>query len=362
MKKNILYLVFIGFILGQFLISCKRQELAEPAIKKIISLQITGTTLPGDTLEFVKNGKVLLQTGFASFALSTKVSLEGESAEVQIRRKRDQLVIARKTIIAEAYNQVLTCYYDGQEVYDTLVDLEIKGYSGPDELEFMLDGVLVGSGTGTTFPSLKVTINKEKKRQVQIRKKGDPKILLDYEVLGNVALQKLVFYYDGVQLLDKIELGAPQNPANMLFSASFKSSVTVFSGPVDLVFCKGSIYENFENLPVTSHRIELNNDGSFSKNFELPALTAQDIADKLHYGIRLVKRGTLIDIPYDLTNELRPIYPRSGVHTGEITVSPGTAMLMVFKDSKSVYATGPASRRGTLFSLLGVDISAYFKP
>lgn len=362
MKKNILYLVFIGFIFGLFLLSCKRQELAEPVIKKIISLQITGTTLPGDTLEFVKNGKVLLQTGITSFELSTKISLEGQTAEIQIRRKRDQKVIARKTITADLHNQVLTCYYDGQEVYDTLVNLEFKGYSGTNELEFMLDGVLVGSGSGAEFPGLTVTLNKEKKRQLQIRQKGDPKILLEYEVLANVPLQKLVFYYDGTQLLDKIELGTPQNPANMLVSASFKSTVDVFSGPVDLVFYKGSMYDFTYNYSPTALRIPLNSDGTMSKNFELPALSPQEVAEQLNYGYKLVKRGTLVDLPYDLTNEFTPILKVSGFYNTPLDFTAGGAMILVITDQKTVRKTGPSSVKGTSFLISSTDISAYFKP
>lgn len=364
MKKNIPYLIYIGLLFGQLLLGCKKQEFADQAVNKIVSLEITGTTLPGDTLEFVKNGKILVQAGSptGSFALFTKVSLEAESAEIQVRRKRDQVVIASKVITGDVYHQVMTCYYDGQQVYDTLVNLEIKGYSGADELEFMLDGVLVGSGTGTKFPGLKVALNKDKKRQVQIRKKGTPKILLDYEVLANVPLQKLVFYYDGVQLLDKIELGTPLNPANMLISALFKSSLTMFTGPVDLVFHKGYMYDPSYSYNPTDLRVPLNSDGTFSKNFELPALSPEDVTAKLKYGYKLVKRGTGIELPYDITNEFKPIIQASGFYNSPLEFTAGAAMILVITDGKTVKTTGSSLTKGTTFTVKSTDISAYFKP
>ena len=363
MKKNIQYLIFICLTFGLFLLGCKREELAEPTTGKIVNLKIKGTTLMTEPLEFVKNGIVFAETinNSAEFEVNTKISIEGPTAEIQLRRKSDQQVIAIRTVTNKLFNQELTCYYDGQHVYDALVNLEFKGYSGENELEFMLDGVLLGSGSGTVFPSLSVVLNKEKKRQIQIRKKGDTEILLDYEVLVDAPLQKLVFYYDGIQLLDKIELAAPKNPANMLVSASFKSNVAVFSGPVDLVFHKGSMYDNVNFYNPTDLRIPLNNDGSFSANFELPALSPEDVEGKLNYGIKLVKRGTLIDLPYDLTNELKPILPLSGFYVNPMAFTPGGAMILVITDLKTVKTTGLPSSRGTLFSVNSTDISAYFK-
>lgn len=364
MKKNIQYLVFIGLTFGLFLSGCKREELAEHYASQIINLKIKGTTLLTEPLEFVKNGVVFAETmsNSAEYEVSAKISIAGPMAEIQLRRKSDKQVIATKTVTNKLFNQELTCYYDGKQVYDALVKIEFKGYSGGNELEFMLDGVLLGSGTGTEFPSLTVVLNKENKRQIQIRKKGDSKILLDYVVLAEVPLQKLVFYYDGTQLLDKIELATPENKANMLVSVSYKSNVAVFSGPADLVFYKGSMYDNVNFYSPTEFRIPLNSDGSFSKNFELPALSLEDIEAKLKYGFKLVKRGTLVDLPYDITNELKPILPLSGFYVNPIEFTAGGAMILVISDSKTVKTTGLPSSRGTLFGVNSTDISAFFKP
>lgn len=333
---------------------CKKQELAETRIPKVMLLSIQGTKGVKDTLEFVKNNIVIAQIGNEnqSFLTSVKVSAD-EDPEIIVRRKGHAEILATRTLSPDSVKQTISCYYDGEKVYGNSIKLKVKGYAITGMLELLLDGKVIGSGTGAELTkNLDLGVDDGKNRQVQIRKKDENTPLLTKEIVANELTQSLVFYYDGTTIVDKIDAVLPVNPANMLLSAKFNSKVDVFRAPADLIILK----EKAGVYTPTDLVVQLSSDGSFSKAIELPSLSAEP---GYQYVFKIVKRGTTDELPYDLTNAAKPIKPDSGRKL--IFFSAGSSSILVITDEKTETTTGPATRRGTLISLTTIDIGQYFK-
>lgn len=363
MKKNIQIIFSAGLCLALLCIfGCKKQELATANPPKIVNLKIKGKTV-NDTLEFVKNGKVVAKTNTANgdFEFETKVTVEDGGAMLQIRQKGHTEPLATRQLTSSPFDQEVLCYYDGENVYNNSVTLKTKGYSIGSTLEFVIDNKVVASGTGNAFPVLNIGVETGKNRQLQIRKKDDTAILLTKEILAGQPVQTLSFFYDGTRMFDKLDFATPANPANMVVSASFNSTLPVFNGPADLVLYQGKLGQNTNLFTVTDIRFELPADGSFSANIELPALPETGTAIKNVYSFKLVKRGTVNDLPYNTSNELQPIRPESGFFNGTLTFTPGGAAILVISDQKTVKTTGAPSSRGTTFGTLTTDIAPFFR-
>lgn len=361
MKKNIQFTFCFAVILF-LMFSCKKQELAVAKPPKVVSLLIKGFTVT-DTLEFVKDGKLIAKTSTnnGDFRMEAKILVTDGGAEIQIRRKGHTEILERKTILADLAQQNIDCYFDGDKVYNNSVTLKIKGYALADVLEFVLDGKVIGSGTGNQFPDLSIGVNGDQTRQLQIRKKDGTVNLLTKDILAGQATQSMSFFYDGTKVFDKIDLTAPTNPANMAVNASFTSKVNVFDGPVDVVFYQGKLGQNTYEFTATEIRFELPADGTFSKNIELPPLPESGTTIKNVYSFKLVKRGTNNDLPYNLTNELKPIRPESGFCGSTLVFTGGGSAVLVLSDDKKVKTTGAPSGKGTTFVTNVTDIAQFFK-
>ncbi|SHF99315.1 hypothetical protein [Pedobacter caeni] len=336
---------------------CKKQELAETKTPKVVVLNIQGTKGVKDTLEFVKNNIVIAQIGNEnqSFLIEgIKVSAD-ENADIIVRRKGHAEILATRTISADLLKQTISCYYDGEKVYGNTVKLKVKGYAITGTLELLLDGKVIGSGTGSELTkTLDLGIDDGKNRQVQIRKKDENTPLLNKEIVANEPAQSLVFYYDGTKIFDKIDVGVPVNPANMLLSVKFTSKYdALFRAPADLMILKG---KDGDDVYTQIGVIELSSDGSFSKAIELPSLAAEP---RYTYSVKIVKRGTADELPYDLTNTATPLKPGAGRFRVDYTA--GSSSMLVITDEVTQTTTGPPTRRGTQISLNKTDIGQYFK-
>ena len=330
---------------------CKKQQLAVQDPPNVIELSITGTTLT-DTLEFLKDGKVIGQTDKDHGVLNVKVIVKGESAELQIRSKGHQEILSKRTILAEQKQQNITYYFDGEKMYSDFVQLKVKGFA-QGEVDFVVDDKVVGSGNGREFPVINIGVDAGQVRELQVRKKGTTLSLMKKEIKAGASVTNLVFYFDGEKAFDKIYAGLPANPANMLVIASFTSSLSIFRGPADLIF-----YEVLRGKPsnqstATTMRIELPEDGSFSKSIEIPPLPA---SPSKNYAFRIVKRGTMDELPYDLTNEILPMLPLTGFSNG-ISFMPGEAAILMVSNSKE-YDDWDL---GTIIYTRVFDIAPYFK-
>jgi len=355
MKKNIQIIFCSCFgIIFLLMFSCKKQEIATEPPPNVIELLIKGTTLT-DTLEFLKDGKVLGQTDLDHGEFSAKVVVGNGGAELKIRRKGQQAILDTRTISENQSVQNIEYYFDGDKVFSKEVILNVKGYSVADEIEFVMDNKVLISKIGVINEKLSIGIEANQKRELQIRKKGTTTSLMNKEITSEQTAAPLVLFYDGTKIYDKIDLATPVNPVNMIVNASFTNKVGVYHGPVDLIFYTGRSITPREEFIATTIRIELPADGSFSKNVELPPLPESGTFNKHVYSFRIVKRGTLDELPYDMTNELQPALESSFSYSDVKFTAGGTAILSI-KDSKVV-----DDWDGTKIIPVMTDIAPYFK-
>lgn len=341
--------------------SCKKLELAESDPPNVIDLFVKGTTLT-DTLEFLKDGKVIGQTDLEHGGFNVKVVMaEDVSAVLKIRRKGYTETLETRTIDAHIKTQNITYYFDGEKMYADYVVVNVKGFA-QGEVEFVIDDKVLGfvsgafgPGSGKEPPVINIGVDAGQTRQLQVRKKGTTKSLMNKEVKAGATVIPWIFYFDGEKVFDKIDAGLPANPANMVVMASFTSKLSIFRGPADLVF-----YELEQGKPTyestaTTMRIELPVDGTFSKSIEIPPLQQTD-RTKL-YVIRIVKRGTLTELPYDVTNEILPMLPITGFSGDGLSFTPGESTILNISDSKE-YDDWDG---GTVIYTRMINIAPYFK-
>lgn len=351
--KLIFYACLSLFLLSAY--SCKKLALAESDPPNVINLSISGVTLT-DTLEFLRDGKVIGQTRAAvatQDVLDVKIAVSEPTTELQIRRKGYTEILGSRTIDGSVRTQNITYYFDGKKMYADFVKVNVKGFA-QGELEFVIDDQVVGSGNGRVFPVLNIGVDAGQTRQLQVRKKGTTTSLMNKEIKAGAAAIPLVIYFDGERVSDKIDLGLPENPANMTVIASFTSKLDIFRGPADLIFYElnqGS--PSHESTP-TVMRIELPEDGSFSKSVEIPPLPANSFK---YYIFRIVKRGTLTELPYDLTNEILPMLPITGFSGDPLSFTPGGSAILIVSNSKE-YDDWDG---GTAIYTRIFDIAEYFK-
>ncbi|MNK03591.1 hypothetical protein D3C87_214400 [compost metagenome] len=341
--------------------SCKKLELAESDPPNVINLFVKGTTLT-DTLEFLKDGKVIGQTEKVHGGFNVKVVMVDDvSTALKIRLKGHTEILDTRTIDGSIKTQNITYYFDGEKIYADFVPVNVKGFA-QGEVEFVIDDKVLGSvsgafgpGSGKEVPIINIGVDAGQTRQLQVRKKGTTKSLMNKEVKAGAAAIPWIFYFDGEKVLDKIEAGPPANPANMVLIASFTSKLNIFRGPADLV-----LYELEQGKPsyestATTMRIELPEDGTFSKSIEILAIQQTDRIKS--YVFRIVKRGTLTELPYDLTNEILPMLPIAGFSANTLVFTPGGSAILTISDRKE-YDDWDG---GTGIYPMVIDIAPYFK-
>lgn len=331
---------------------CKKQELAVQDPPNVIELSITGTTLT-DTLEFLKDGKVIGQTYSEHGNLNVKVLVQGPDTELKIRRKGQQEILSKRTISAKQKQQNIAYYFDGDKMYTDFTQVNVKGFA-QGEVEFVVEGKVVGSGNAREFPVLNIGVDAGQVRELQVRKKGTTVSLISKEIKAGVSVVNLVFYFDGEKVFEKIDTGVPANPANMIVIGSFTSKLSIFRGPADLVLYIMDLGQQSYQSTATTMRIELPEDGSFSKAIEIPPLPANQFK---YYTYRIVKRGTQDELPYDLTNEIFPMLPITGFSSDVLSFTPGGSAILTITNSKE-YDDWDG---GTAIYTRVFDIAPYFK-
>jgi hypothetical protein len=353
LKTNQITLTVVIAMISFLLFSCKKQEKVVPDPPHIIKLEIKGSTV-NDTLEFVKNGKVIAESGksVGQFGMNLTLTMDQPEVEIQIRKKGQTDILATRKIVADQFEQVLRCYYDGVTAFDETILFKFKGYSAVAVLEVLIDGKVVAEGNNYISPEqINIGFEPGQKRLIQIRKKGESTILLSKEISPEEPKKNMKLYYDGFTVRENINFPTPSNPANMLFTAKFISIVNVYNGPIDILFFSGTSTKPYEHT-ATNIRIEIPADGTFSNAIELPPL-----AKGITYSYKLVKRGTLNDLPYILTNELMPIRPESGYRL--VDFRAGYTLMADIVDRKDVRTSGVITK-GTNFVPVEKDIKFLF--
>lgn len=332
-------------------LSCKKQTTLNQDLGKAVQLSINGSS--PDSLEYLINDKVVAVSPSSvggAFQIKALFSVKGDQQELQIRKKGSTEIIQSKTIPGMPFNQSVNCYYDGIKLYDQSVLVTVKAYAeGTSVLDFILDGKVIGSGRASGFPTnLSVILDKGETREVQIRKQGETNVLLSKTITDAVG-QKLSFYYDGTKILN-LNVPAPANPLHMGVAAKFETTLgSIYQGPVDFVFFTSSA----GNITPANLRISIPADGSFSEAIALPPLS-DPVNDA--YLLRIYKSGTA-DISYNTDADFKPVKQADYY----FNFTPGISLLFVLKDQKVVKTTGTPASRGTTYSLIGTDISQFFR-
>jgi len=356
MKKIIYYIGCLVYLLTM-LSSCSKSELLnDPADENLVELSISSNSTVA--LEYVINGKVIGTVEEGNKIITFLVKTPGNKREIEIRKAGTTEILRTKVIPSEPYQQSISVNYDGTTVYDGSVLLNIKGYSGNDVMEFLMDGKVLKTGTGSILvENLPININTGQTREVQIRKQGETNILATKTIVAGTATQSLTFYYDGVTIVDQINLTPPTNPANINISVKFESTLPNYRGPVDFV-----VFIQDSGLPETSpmrytptpYKITLPIDGSFGQTIELPPIGD----DTKNYTFRVFKSGTTDGIPYDTSGDvLMPL--RFPYYSPQF--NPGKSYVFIAKDSRVATSTGAPASRGTTYRLVMNEIGQYFQ-
>lgn len=328
----------------------------------IVRLTLQGNS--PDSLEYIVDNKVLATVG-GGFNTQTIVGFNDEQKELQIRNKNSGAIVQTKAIAVAPFDQTITLYYDGTQAYDKVVRLLVKGYALSAELEFVVGGKVIHTGTGRIErDNVEVLMKENGSREIEIRKKGETTILFSKTISGTPDKQTLNFFFDGTSVVDNVVLRPPANPANMLISAKFQSlygTLGYYLGAdIDLIFYERNTVTGVATKITPEIRFTLPANGNFNE-IELPPLP--QISDVV-YSCDIVEKGTNI-LPYTAAATVPPFIPASlpyqpnvGRLGNPIIFEAGKSKLMVIGDSKFSKTTVP---RSTSYGITVTDLSQYFK-
>lgn len=365
MKAHVLKLGIISLMLITFHSACSEKELANPKQGQVVKLTIVGSST--EQLEFIYKDEVIAATtNVGAVNMNVMVAVNGQDAEVKIRKKGSTEILQRKTITDAPYSQRINIYYDGTQLYDNAVSLLIKGYAISGELEFLVDGGVVASGSTRIENRISILMNNNGTRTFTIRKKGETAVLFTKTISANPEQQSLVFLFDGTNIVGNVELAPPANPQDMMIRARFQ---TIFplqfkNVDVDLVFYTklATAANNVVGTKVIPElRFKLPKDGSF-QNLELLPLPAPGYV----YCFDIVESGTTLD-PYISGTPLvlngYSIKPNEGRTTSQYMTDPikfeaGKSKLLIITDQKTLV---PASKAVYISGGKVTDLSEYFQ-
>ncbi|TBO44399.1 hypothetical protein [Pedobacter kyonggii] len=369
MKLNTFTFLYIA-CLALFMTACKKQEPLIADATKVVKLQINGST--ATEIEFLYNGKIILTqpANNAGFVQTVQLPITGQDDEIQIREKGSANVIATRKVKPSPYNQTLI--YEGGKIYDRLVNLRIKGYATSGELEFVMDGKILGEGSMAIDQSYQIYLNEGDKKELQVRLKGETNVLAKRNIDATTDEQRLSFFFDGTSIFDQIPtLTPPKNPNNMSVTATFSSlytaagSVPMFTGQaeVDIVFFMTDGSDVVR--PDPEIRITVPTDGKFV-TFELPPLP-----NGLYYTYDIYKKGST-ELPYkdfDLTggnvalNEGRLGQMSFGSFMDPYYFKAGSSKLILLQDEAQGFNSFPPNYSDYFNVVWGrsQDLSEYFQ-
>lgn len=349
--KNII-LIALSIVLG-LVYSCSKQDPIMP-LGEVVNLTINAIA-PNDTLELLKDGKAFYQTGGTDN--KAKITVPESGAEIQIRKKGETEIRAKRVILPNAFEQRIDIIFENGKIYEKFIKLKITGYQGVGLIDIYVDDKLIPPAGADVngnpmFPTeASVPVEPGQNRLVEARKRGAATVVASQAIVSDQNEQEFKFYYDGDKNVSSIDVGPLANPQNMLVMVKFSSTLDIYQGPSDFVIFKQDPF----GVNTYFGRIELPTDGSFSKTMELPSLAGQP--ERTGYIGYIYKRGTMNVIPYNTANEMLPIKPSNQIG---IVFKAGDAAIFVLKDQK-VVRERPAALKGTTFSNLGENIAPYIK-
>lgn len=358
--NKILHAFIITACFALLISSCKKAEPINTTSPQIVKVEITGSTTKD--LEFIFKDSVIA-SGSANgngFIYSVLLNVAGEQAEIKVREKGASAILDTWTV-SSAFNQTFRIFYDGHAVYDGEVAYQLKGYAMAGELEFLLDGNVVGEGSLKIDQTFKFHINKDVARELQVRVKGTTTSLITKQILASPATgQSMKFFFDGTNIVDNVQLSPPQNPANMSITGQFKSvgsGGTFKGGDVDLVFY---IRNNAGviTIPSPQTRIKMPANGAFA-TFELPPLPEGSFYT---YDICEVGSDALPYTNFAVANLYPPKLNKGKygqLKFGDKYFEAGGSKLLLMQDANTIKTT-PAAERARYVHGKITDLSEYF--
>jgi hypothetical protein len=350
--------VIVLFLLS-LCFSCSKQEPLDTDPPHVINLMIMGSTT--EDLEFIYKDSVIA-LGVANngqpFSFTTKLNAGNEGEVLKIRKKGSADILETRTIPRSPYDQTVKVYYDGSKIYTSSVAYQIKGYAMSGEIEFLLDGKVIASGTGIINNTISFGMDENSTREIQVRQKGETTYLLTKTIASSPIQQSLKFFFDGIAIVDNVQLNPPVNPANMSITAQFKTTVPdmFLGGQVDVVFYMHNIVTGVYSKPSPEIRMTMPADGSFA-NIELPALPNGTDYD---YRMVIYKKGTK-DQPYDASSSGFPIIlENDGRYSSQLLFVAGQSNIWLINDSWSLDVT-PDFELASYFGIGATDLSQYFQ-
>lgn len=370
MKINTLFYLSFAILLALAFNACKKQETFNTEIPQVIKLVIEGSTT--NNLEFVfKDSIVASATG--SFRREILLNTAGiNSPELYIREEGATEIISARPLNLTTFNQSMFVYYDNGNLYERLVRYTIKGYAQSGELEFLLDGNPILTGTLAINKTISILLKENEQRQLEVRKSGETTVFITDEIEPDVAEQSMVFFFDGTEVVDGIEIAPPQNPENMAVTAQFKTKYTdpnstslyfIGGNEVDLVFyTRQKGYENQvrttpENKVDPEIRITIPTDGTFV-NFELPPLADPN----MEYSFDIVEKETE-NIPYikgtKASSSVPDVRANQGRYGSGIIFEQGLSKLLLIGDNNKSESNPTPRARLPIPAI--TDLSQYFQ-
>lgn len=370
--RKTLYAYIITACLALLIGSCKKGAPLESIPPQIVKVQITGSTTK--ELDFIYGDSVVASQGLSGGFVSTVLlNITGQNHEITVREKGSTAEIVTWNFNPSEFNQTFSLFYDGVAVYDGVVRFKVKGYAMEGELEFLLDGVLQGEGSSKIDKTFNIPINKTETRQLQVRKKGETTILTSKTIDADpVDGQSLTFLFDGMKIVDNIQVDPPSNPDNMAINAQFTSTLNnpssttlYFTGgnKIDLVFYKRK--QGTENdtraIPELKTnpeiRVSLPTDGT-NVSFELPPLANPDEDE---YSVDICRNGTE-EIPYIKGTSSPSTFPdvraNQGRYGSGIIFLKGSSKVLIIKDVARSFTSPTPRHRIPIINI--TDLSEYF--
>jgi len=310
MKNTHLFTLAGLFALAMTILqACQKGELLETAIPKIVEITFTGST--SAPLEFVYDNVIMDSTSGQnnSFPSAFKMNITKGDQKIQVREKGKLEILRTYDINTATFSQKFEMLYDGGEIYDNSINYNLVINPLGKDLEFFLDGKIkyqssYGSIINTT---LSIPINKEQKRELTVKIKGEKEVLLTKTITAADTDKTLKFLLDGGRPVENITLPALKNPNGMSLTFMLQPNVefgqtTFLGGDVDLVFYLRDMNTN----EVTKLNPELRMTVPASQSFvtvELPPLP-----DSKFYTFDILKKGTneVAYVSNDPSKKVRP--------------------------------------------------------
>jgi len=176
-----------------------------------------------------------------------------------------------------------------------LVNLLFTGYVMTDTLEFVKNGKVICTAIDNNFSMNGNSFIADE--NIQVRKKGDSKVISEFVIPKSPFSQNRKFFYDGATLSDNIVLTAVSDQKNIGMRFRFSTTYPYFyGGPVDIEIYEQQIDYSTFKFTYTSVRLIKNITGAFGDFVELPALVSTPVLGK-NYIVKVYKAGTT-DYPY----------------------------------------------------------------